>query len=134
MLLAALPARALSAGFLQNVLVLLQQIFGGFPQVRGKRDARSCRQLLELICQVSDAIEREHRRLQKASAVLSCFHVAALYQDWHEEAIVASDVVLVVRNLVEDAIRRLDLTALTREVREPTESRAATDGDSSPAD
>jgi hypothetical protein len=74
--------------------------------------------------QITDLIERERRRLQQASAVLSCLTIAALYQEGHEE-IDAGDVALVARSLIDKTISRLDLIGLARTAKELGQHDAA---------
>lgn len=81
---------------------------------------------------IQDAINRERRRLQQASAVLSCLKIAALYQAWHEE-IDPGDVAEIVQTLIDKAIDRLDLVELARSAQEPGE-RDATAGTSTEDD
>lgn len=82
---------------------------------RHKRDNVARR--ADIPIQVQDVIERERRRLQQASAVLSCLKIAALYQAWHEE-IDAGDVAVIVQNLIDQAIDHLDLVELARSAKD----------------
>ena len=59
-----------------------------------------------------EAIETQRRALQRASALLACLHVAALY----DEEIDAGDGAYVVRGLVDgamDALDRLEIGRIT---------------------
>lgn len=65
---------------------------------------------------MSEIIERERRKLQRACALLDCLRVASMYDE--EEEIDAGDVAYVVRGLVSRAVNALDRVELRRAVRE----------------
>jgi hypothetical protein len=95
---------------------------GHLPHTGGSPEAL----LTDIPLQIKRVIERERRRLQQASAVLSCLKIAALYQEWHEE-IDAGDVAMVVQSLIAKAINHLDLIRLARSATE-IEEHGMTEG------
>jgi hypothetical protein len=95
-------------------------------------ESRPAAPRFEFPVEIQDAINRERKRLQQASAVLSCLKIASLYQAWHEE-IDPGDVAEIVQTLIDKAIDRLDLVELVRSAQEPGE-RDATAGASTDDD
>lgn len=96
------------------------------PDTQSNAEASRVRPRSDIPLEVKDVIEHERRRLQQASAVLSCLKIAAMYQAWHEE-VDAGDVAVIVQNLIDQTIERLDLIALARSAKE-LEALDATEG------